>query len=258
MSSPSVWVIIPTYNEAENVVAMLCALREGFDREGLDGHVLVVDDGSPDGTGELAERVADEDPRVAVLHRTGKEGIGPAYRAGFQRALAAGAQRIVEMDCDFSHDPARLPALVAATESADLALGSRYAPGGGVARWGPLRRAISRGGCWYARRVLRVEVRDLTGGFKCFRREVLEAIPLERVSAAGYGFQIEMTYRALMLGFRVVEVPIIFSEREHGRSKMSHGIVWEAARLVPRLPGRVRAERAADARSAASEGAPGA
>jgi dolichol-phosphate mannosyltransferase len=245
MTLDPVWVILPTYNEAENVVQMLDALRAVFDESGMDGHVLVVDDGSPDGTADLADDVAARDPRVGVLRRARKEGIGPAYRAGFRCALDHGAARIVEMDCDFSHDPARLSALVAATDDADLALGSRYVPGGGVVRWGPLRRAISRGGCWYARTVLRVKVRDLTGGFKCFRREVLEAIPLERVSAAGYGFQIEMTYRALRLGFRVVEVPITFSERERGSSKMSHGIVWEAASLVPRLPGRLRREGAA-------------
>jgi dolichol-phosphate mannosyltransferase len=245
MTRGPVWVILPTYDEADNVVQMLDALCAVFDRAGLDGHVLVVDDGSPDGTADLADDVRSREPRVDVLRRDRKQGIGPAYRAGFQRALDRGATRIVEMDCDFSHDPARLPALVAATDDADLALGSRYVPGGGVVRWGPLRRAISRGGCWYARTVLRVGVRDLTGGFKCFRREVLEAIPLERVSAAGYGFQIEMTYRALRLGFRVVEVPITFSERERGSSKMSHGIVWEAAGLVPRLPGRLRREAAA-------------
>jgi dolichol-phosphate mannosyltransferase len=248
MTRDPVWVVLPTYNEAENVVQMLDALRDVFDTSGMDGHVLVVDDGSPDGTADLADAIAARDPRVRVLRRAAKEGIGPAYRAGFRYALDQGAARIVEMDCDFSHDPARLPALVAATDGADLALGSRYVAGGGVVRWGPLRRAISRGGCWYARTVLRVDVRDLTGGFKCFRREVLEAIPLERVSAAGYGFQIEMTYRALRLGFRVVEVPITFSERERGSSKMSHAIVWEAATLVPRLPGRLRREGPAPGR----------
>lgn len=242
MTAGPVWVVLPTYDEAENVVPMLGAILAVFDREGLDGRILVVDDGSPDGTADLAEAVGADDGRIAVLRRTHKEGIGPAYRAGFRRALDAGAARIVEMDCDFSHDPAGLPALIAATDHADLALGSRYVPGGGVLRWGPLRRAISRGGSWYARRVLRVDVRDLTGGFKCFRREVLEAIPLDRVSAAGYGFQIEMTYRALQAGFRVVEVPITFTERQRGTSKMSHGIVWEAAVQVPRLPARVRRE----------------
>ncbi|MGE3141006.1 MAG: glycosyltransferase, partial [Thermoleophilia bacterium] len=192
---------------------MLRAVLGVADAEGLDLRVLVVDDGSPDGTADLADGVAAADPRVQVLRRTAKEGIGPAYRAGFRHALDAGAALVLEMDCDFSHDPAALPALIAAAADADVVLGSRYVPGGGVARWGPLRRAISRGGCLYAQAVLGVGVRDLTGGFKCFRREVLEAIPLDEVTAAGYGFQIEMTYRALLLGFRVVEVPITFRER---------------------------------------------
>lgn len=237
-------MILPTYNEADNVVPMVGALLGVFDRHSIDGRVLVVDDGSPDGTADLAEAIAVGDRRVGVLRRTRKEGIGPAYKAGFRVALDAGAALVVEMDCDFSHDPDRLPALIAgvAEGDADLVLGSRYVPGGGVARWGPLRRAISRVGCWYARRVLRVDVRDLTGGFKCFRREVLEAIALERVSAAGYGFQIEVTYRALRAGFRVAEIPITFTERAHGSSKMSRAIVWEAALLVPRLPGRLRRE----------------
>jgi dolichol-phosphate mannosyltransferase len=243
-----VWVVLPTYDEAENVAPMLAALLALFDETGRDGHVLVVDDGSPDGTADLAAAAAARDPRVEVLRRTRKEGIGPAYRAGFRRALAAGAALIVEMDCDFSHDPRALPALLSAAEEADLVLGSRYVPGGGVTRWGLVRRAISRGGCMYARAVLGVPVQDLTGGFKCFRREVLEAIPLDQVTAAGYGFQVEMTYRALLLGFRVREVPITFTERERGTSKMSRRIVWEAAVLVPRLRrrlGPVPAARAA-------------
>jgi dolichol-phosphate mannosyltransferase len=230
-----VWVVIPTYNEAENVEAMLAAVTGVFDVHGMDGHVLVVDDGSPDGTAELVSAVSARDPRVEVLRRTAKEGIGPAYRAGFRHALERGAALIMEMDCDFSHDPAAIPSLVAAAKDADLVLGSRYVPGGGVRRWGALRRAISRSGCWYARTVLGIRVRDLTGGFKCFRRAVLERIPLDEVSAAGYGFQVEMTYRALLLGFRVVEVPITFTERVQGTSKMGGGIVKEAAILVPRL-----------------------
>jgi dolichol-phosphate mannosyltransferase len=230
-----VWVVLPTYDEADNVRAMLEALLGLFDREGIDGHVLVVDDGSPDGTADLAEEVGRDDARVQVLRRPHKQGIGPAYRAGFRRALDAGAALVVEMDCDFSHDPAALPALLAAAADADLVLGSRYVRGGGVERWSLLRRIISRGGCLYAQAVLWVPVRDLTGGYKCFRRTVLEAVPLEEVAAAGYGFQIEMTYRALLLGFRVREVPITFTERERGVSKMSQGIVWEAATLVPRL-----------------------
>jgi dolichol-phosphate mannosyltransferase len=234
-----IWVVIPTYDEAENVQPMLRAVLGVLDRSGLSGRVLVVDDGSPDGTADLAEAMARGDDRVAVLRRPAKEGIGPAYRAGFRRALAAGAALVVEMDCDFSHDPACIPALVDAARDADLVLGSRYVPGGGVERWGAARRAISRGGCWYARRVLGVEVRDLTGGFKCFRRGVLEALPLERVAGAGYVFQVEMTYRALLAGFRVVEVPITFTERAHGRSKMSRRIVLEAAVLVPGLRRRL-------------------
>jgi dolichol-phosphate mannosyltransferase len=235
-----VWVVVPTYDEADNVVPLSRAVLAALDGAGVAGRVLVVDDGSPDGTADLAEALSREEPRVAVMRRPLKQGIGPAYRDGFRRALAEGAALVVEMDCDFSHDPARLPALVAAAAGADLVLGSRYVPGGGVARWGPLRRAVSRGGCLYAQLILGVPVRDLTGGFKCFRREVLEAIPLDEVTAAGYGFQIEMTYRALMAGFRVVEVPITFTERERGRSKMSRGIVWEAAALVPRLRRRLR------------------
>ncbi len=231
----AVWVVLPTYQEAENVEAMLAAVLGVFDRTGMDGHVLVVDDGSPDGTADLAAAVATRDGRVEVLRRAAKEGIGPAYRAGFRHALDRGADRVVEMDCDFSHDPNDLPRVVDATRDADLALGSRYVAGGGVARWGLVRRLISRGGCVYAKRVLGVDVEDLTGGFKCFRRAVLEAIPLDQVAAAGYGFQVEMTYRALLLGFRVVEVPITFSERERGTSKMSHRIVLEAAVLVPKL-----------------------
>jgi dolichol-phosphate mannosyltransferase len=238
-----VWIILPTYNEAENVVPMLDALIEVIDENHWDGRLLVVDDGSPDGTADLVEALAARDARVAVLRRSRKEGIGPAYRAGFRRALDSGASLIVEMDCDFSHRPRALPALVDATRSADLVLGSRYVPGGGVQRWGVVRRAVSRGGCWYARRVLRVGVRDLTGGFKCFRRPVLESIPFDEVTSAGYAFQIELTYRALLAGYRVREVPITFSERVRGRSKMSRRIVWEAAVLVPRLRRRLAGAR---------------
>ncbi|CAN0495487.1 unnamed protein product, partial [Phaeothamnion confervicola] len=172
-------------------------------------------------------------------HRSHKAGIGPAYRDGFRMALAAGADLVMEMDCDFSHDPDDIPHLLAATMQADVALGSRYVAGGGVRDWGIVRRAISRGGCLYAKLVLGVPVNDLTGGFKCFRREVLERLPLDEVSARGYGFQIEMTYRALLAGFHVAEVPITFSDRELGRSKMSRGIVLEAATLVPRLRWRL-------------------
>jgi dolichol-phosphate mannosyltransferase len=229
------WVVLPTYQEAENVVAMIEALLAVFDDAGLDGRVLVVDDSSPDGTADLAGEVASRDPRVAVLRRHRKEGIGPAYLAGFSYALAHGAELVLEMDADFSHDPRDVPRLVAAARDADLVLGSRYTDGGGVARWGLARRLISRGGCWYARGVLGVPVRDLTGGFKCFRRIVLETVPLDEVAAAGYVFQVEVTYRTLLAGFRVVEVPITFTDRVRGESKMHGSIVREAAIRVPRL-----------------------
>lgn len=238
---PRTFIILPTYQEASNVVQMLETLLTLADRTGLDLHIIVVDDSSPDGTADLADGIARRDDRVSVLRRANKEGIGPAYLAGFAQALSRGAQRIVEMDCDFSHDPESLPALIAATDHADLVLGSRYVRGGGVARWGIVRRAISRCGCLYAQAILGVGVRDLTGGFKCFRREVLEAIPLEDVAVHGYGFQIEVTYRVLLAGFRVVEVPITFTERERGESKMSSRIVVEASLLVPRLRWRKRA-----------------
>jgi dolichol-phosphate mannosyltransferase len=223
------WVILPTYNEAGNVEEIVSAVR------GESRRVLVVDDGSPDGTGEIADRLAAEQRDVAVLHRARKEGLGPAYIAGFREALAGGAELIVEMDADFSHDPAQLPALIDAAQDADLVIGSRYVPGGGVTEWGGLRRAISRGGSAYARIVLGLEVRDLTGGFKVFRREVLEAIDLDRIEARGYAFQVEMTYRTIELGFRVVEVPITFRERRVGASKMTRSIVAEAAWRVPAL-----------------------
>jgi dolichol-phosphate mannosyltransferase len=197
--------------------------------------VLIVDDDSPDGTGEIADRLAAEREGVRVLHRPLREGLGPAYLAGFREALAGGAELILEMDSDFSHEPAYLPRLLEAMEGADLAIGSRYVDGGGVGDWGAMRRAISRGGCAYARRVLGVPVADLTGGFKCFRREVLEAIDLDAVQAKGYAFQVELTYRAVQHGFRVVEVPIVFRDRRVGSSKMSRAIVAEAIWRVPLL-----------------------
>jgi len=201
--------------------------------------VLVIDDGSPDGTGELADRLAGEIANVAVLHRQHKEGLGPAYIAGFRRALADGAELVLEMDCDFSHDPADVPRLLAAAQQADLVLGSRYVEGGGVRNWGRLRRFISEGGSTYARVILGTKVRDLTGGFKCIRRAVLETIALDRIDSKGYAFQIETTYRAERAGFRVVEVPIVFVDREKGHSKMSRSIVLEAVWRVPLL--RLRA-----------------
>jgi dolichol-phosphate mannosyltransferase len=231
------WLILPTYNEAENVEAIVIAAGEVLARAAPEGfRVLVVDDGSPDGTGEIADCLASEHDWVGVLHRAEKNGIGPAYLAGFAHALDRDAGYLLEMDSDFSHDPADLGRLLEAVHAgADLALGSRYVPGGGVSDWGLLRRLISEGGSTYARWVLGLHVRDLTGGFKCFRREVLEAIHLEDVRSQGYAFQVELTYRAVRAGFRVVEVPIVFRDRQRGESKMSWRIAVEAMWLVPRL-----------------------
>jgi dolichol-phosphate mannosyltransferase len=222
-------VCLPTYDERENLEPMLRALGPHGVR------VLVIDDNSPDGTGELADRLARELDYVDVLHRPRKEGLGPAYIAGFRRALAEGAERVLEMDCDFSHDPADVPRLIAATDDADLALGSRYVEGGEIADWGAVRRAISAAGSAYARLLLSVGIRDLTGGFKCYRREVLETIDLDAIHARGYAFQIETTYRALRAGFRIVEIPIRFADREAGGSKMNRAIVLEAIWKVPLL-----------------------
>jgi dolichol-phosphate mannosyltransferase len=231
------WLILPTYNEAENVQAIVTAAGEVLAGAAPDGfRVLVVDDGSPDGTGAIADRLAVEHDWVKVLHRAEKNGIGPAYLAGFRHALDHGADYVMEMDSDFSHDPADLARLLGAVQDgADLALGSRYVPGGGVTDWGLLRRFISEGGSTYARLVLGLRVRDLTGGFKCFRREVLEAIHFDGVRSQGYAFQVELTYRAVRAGFRVVEVPIVFKDRERGQSKMSWRIAAEAMWLVPLL-----------------------
>jgi dolichol-phosphate mannosyltransferase len=225
-------VCLPTYNEIENLEPMVRALGEVL---GPDDLVLVIDDNSPDGTGGLADRLAAELETVEVLHRPQKEGLGPAYLAGFRRALELGADYVVEIDCDFSHDPADVPRLLAAAGDADLVLGSRYVDGGSVEDWGAVRRAISSGGSIYARLLLGVPVRDLTGGFKCFRRAVLQAIDLDAIHSRGYAFQIELTYRALRRGFRVREVPIRFVDREVGGSKMSRSIVLEAIWKVPLL-----------------------
>ncbi|MBS1881185.1 MAG: polyprenol monophosphomannose synthase, partial [Actinobacteria bacterium] len=220
------WLVLPTYNEAGNVESIVTAALANLPD---DGCVLVVDDGSPDGTGAIADRLAAERPgRVEVLHRPGKGGLGPAYVAGFRRALAGGAAFVIEMDADFSHDPADLPRLLGAMGDADLAIGSRYVPGGGVEAWSPSRRLISRGGSSYARRVLGVDVRDLTGGFKCFRRAVLETIDLDTVDSKGYAFQVELTYRVAQAGFRIAEVPILFHDRRDGASKMTAAIAAEA------------------------------
>jgi dolichol-phosphate mannosyltransferase len=233
------WLVLPTYNEAENIEAVVRAALPQLASTGLPHHVLVVDDSSPDGTGAIADRLSRELEPVEVLHRGHKEGIGPAYLAGFRRALAAGADLLLEMDSDFSHDPADLPRLIAAAGEADLVLGSRYVEGGGVTDWGRARKLISRGGSIYARLVLGIPVHDLTGGFKCFRRQVLEAVDLGAIGTDGYGFQIEMTYRAVRAGFRVTEVPILFRERREGDSKMSARIAVEAFWKVPGLRFRV-------------------
>ena len=221
-------VVLPTYNERDNLPSIVPAILAAAP----EVDVLVVDDSSPDGTGELADELARHDSRIRVLHRARKEGLGRAYLAGFQKALAAGYGRVLEMDADFSHEPSRLPALLAASREADLVLGSRYVAGGGTVNWGWGRRVLSKGGSLYARSILGLPVRDLTGGFKCFRREVLEALDLESVGSSGYAFQIELTYRAIRRGFKVVEVPITFVDRRVGKSKMSRRIVAEALWMV--------------------------
>jgi len=227
---PRATVCLPTYNERENLEPMLRALGD------KDVRVLVIDDNSPDGTGKLADRLAAELDYVDVLHRERKDGLGPAYLAGFRRALADGAELVLELDCDFSHDPNDVPRLIAAAEDGvDVVLGSRYVEGGAVRNWGFVRRLVSSGGSLYARVLLGVHVKDLTGGFKCFRRQVLETIDLDAIHSKGYAFQIETTYRALRAGFRVVEIPITFADREVGGSKMSRAIIAEAIWKVPAL-----------------------
>jgi dolichol-phosphate mannosyltransferase len=237
------WLILPTFNEAENIEAIVRAADAVLAGASAEGHrILIVDDGSPDGTGAIADRLAAELGTVEVLHRTERRGLGPAYLAGFAHALAGDASHVMEMDSDFSHDPNDLARLLAAVrdDGADLALGSRYVPGGGVTDWGLLRQFVSRGGSWYARVVLGLNVRDLTGGFKCFRREVLDTIDLPTVRSQGYAFQVELSYRAVLAGFRVVEVPITFRDRQRGQSKMSWRIAVEAMILVPQLRKRSR------------------
>lgn len=223
-------VCLPTYNELENLERMVHALVP------LDVRVLVIDDNSPDGTGEVADRLAGELDGVSVLHRERKEGLGPAYLAGFRQVLGGDARYVLEMDCDFSHDPTDVPRLIeACANGADIALGSRYVAGGGTENWSRARRLVSAGGSLYARSLLGVGIRDLTGGFKCFRREVLEQLDLDAIHSKGYAFQIETTYRALRAGFRIVEVPILFSDRTEGASKMSRAIFLEAVARVPSL-----------------------
>jgi dolichol-phosphate mannosyltransferase len=231
-----IWIVIPTYNEAMNLERLLRTTTAELERL-VPGEyrILVVDDQSPDGTGEIADRLAAELTTIEVLRRAEKTGLGHAYLAGFAHALARGAELLFEMDADFSHDPRYLGDMLAAAVDADLVLGSRYVEGGGVRDWGLVRRLISRGGGIYARAILGIDVHDLTGGFKCIRREVLEAIDLPSVRAEGYVFQIEVTYRAVLAGFRVREIPIVFVDRREGASKMSARIAFEAIWLVPRL-----------------------
>ena len=247
----SVWLVMPTYNEAENLELMIARALPALAQAAERPHVLVVDDDSPDGTGRIAARLGERDERVQVLHNGAKRGLGRAYVTGFEHALAHGADRVIEMDADLSHDVADLPRLVAAADDADLVLGSRYTPGGGILDWGRLRRLLSRVGCWYARTLLQLDVRDLTGGFKCFRREVLETLDLDDVRANGYVFQIELTYRARRAGFRVAEIPILFRDRQRGASKMSAAVALEAVWRVPLLRLR-RGARSSATRSSTS------
>ncbi len=229
-------VLLPTYNECENLPRIVPAILEAAPVD-----VWILDDNSPDGTGKIADELAEKYPnRVHVAHRPGKEGLGKAYLDGFRRALDAGYARILEMDADFSHPPRYLDEMLALADTHDVVLGSRWVRGGGTENWPLHRKLISRAGSLYARTVLGVGIRDLTGGFKCFNRRVLEAIDLESVQSTGYAFQIEMTYRALKLGFTVVETPIVFVEREVGASKMSRRIVVEAVARVPKLRVEIR------------------
>jgi len=231
-----IWLTLPTFNEIGNIERVVRGTLEQLERLAPDDHrVLIVDDASPDGTGQLADRLAAELPAVAVLHRHGKQGLGAAYLAGFERALAEGAELVLVMDADYSHDPAHLPAILAAAQDSDLVLGSRYVPGGEVIDWPRLRRVLSRAGSLYARSILGVDIRDLTGGFRCIRREVLEHVELTTLRSQGYVFNIELTFRALRAGFRVTEVPIHFRDRTVGESKISLGIAVEALWLVPVL-----------------------
>ena len=243
VKQPKTLICVPTYNERENLPLLVDAIFA----EVPDVEILVIDDNSPDGTGQLADEIASKNSKVHVLHRAGKQGLGKAYIAGFREAMAMGAERIFEMDADLSHDASYLPHFLRLIDQgADLVLGSRYVKGGGVENWGISRKVISRGGCLYAQAILGLPLRDLTGGFKCFRRRVLEAIDLDAIDTAGYGFQIEMTYRVYKMGFKVVELPIIFVDRKVGESKMSNDIVLEAMTNVWKLRfSRVPARRPA-------------
>ena len=237
---PGAWLVLPTYNEADNLEPIVAATLPRLAEASPEHRLLIVDDSSPDGTGEIADGLAEVHDAVEVLHRPGKEGLGRAYLDGFARALDGGAELILEMDADFSHDPADVPRLIEASSGADLVIGSRYVEGGGVEGWEWHRRVLSRGGGLYARTLLGVPVNDLTGGFKCFRREVLESLDLREVHADGYGFQIEMTFRTIRAGFRVEELPIVFRERRAGASKMTARIALEAVWKVPALRWRLR------------------
>lgn len=236
------WLILPTFDEAENIEAIVRAADAVLAEAAPEGHrILVVDDGSPDGTGQVVDALCAEVPALRVLHRKVRDGLGPAYLAGFARALEEGASFVMEMDSDFSHDPADLARLLeAARGDADLALGSRYVPGGGVSDWSRTRELVSRGGSWYSRRMLGIAVRDVTGGYKCFRAEALSALDLPSVRSHGYAFQVELTYRAIRQGFRVAEIPITFRERREGTSKMTWRIAAEAVLMVPSLRQRGR------------------
>jgi dolichol-phosphate mannosyltransferase len=239
------WVLLPTYNEAGNLGGIVRATAVQLERAAPgDWRLLVVDDASPDGTGDLADRLAQELPRVEVLHRRTKDGLGKAYLAGFRHALAGGAELVIVMDADFSHDPEHLPALIAAARDSDLVLGSRYVAGGQIVDWPPLRRLLSRSGSLYARAILGVEVKDLTSGFRCVRRRVLETIEPSTLRSQGYVFNIELTYRALLAGFRVIEVPICFRDRRVGDSKMSLPIASEALLHVLQLRREASGRRA--------------
>ncbi len=236
MDDPRVWLTVPTFNEAGNVERIVRGALEQLERCAPGDHrVLIVDDDSPDGTGQIAAALADELDCVEVLHRGGKQGLGRAYRAGFEHALAGGAELVVVMDADHSHDPAHLPALLAAARESDLVLGSRYVAGGAIVEWPPLRRVLSRAGSLYARTILGVGVRDLTGGFRVIHRDVLEGVNLATLRSQGYVFNIEFCFRALREGFRVTEVPIVFRDRTVGESKISLSIAVEALWLVPSL-----------------------
>ena len=237
------WLVLPTYNEAENIEPLVDAVLPKLAAAAPEHRLLIVDDNSPDGTGQIADRLAAGHEAVEVLHRAGKDGLGRAYLAGFEHAMRGGAELLLEMDADFSHDPSDVPRLIEAAAGADLVLGSRYIEGGGVAGWAWHRKLLSVGGSWYARKLLGIPVRDLTGGFKCFHRRVLEALDLDAIHADGYGFQIEMTYRTIRAGFDVREIPIVFHDRRAGTSKMDSKIAAEAVWKVPALRWRLRGQR---------------